>query len=861
MKRTDFTFRKVWMIYTVYFLLLFTPTVNAQQTSRLVSLELKNEKLSAALKQIEKMGGKNILFAYEETENYHVTASIRKQTQDEAIRTVLQGKPFNCIERTDYFVIQRKGKDGKTTQVRGTIYGDRNEPLAYANVILLAAADSAFITGCVTAEDGSFILPGNNEKKHLLKVTYIGYQPLTLPCQPENDIHLQPDAQMLKEVTVTASRPLMERKNGAFVANVAGTPLSMLGSASDMIGHLPFVTGSDGNYTVIGRGKPEIYINGRKVRDTSELNQLQANEILSAEIVTTPGARYSSNVSSVIRLRTIRKRGQGLSANAYADYTQGHSAKGKQGASLNYRTGGLDIFVKGHFNESDTYSTSHTQLQLNTSSEWKSISDNVNRAHDANFNGEVGFNYEPDDHQSFGIRYVPKTGLGDQELYSQGETVMLRDGEEVDRLTSDSHGRKHTNWNHTVNGYYNGTFGKWNIDFNADYLYGRSGGGQKVDNNGETDASSDSEVKNRLYAAKLVITAPLGQGKLSFGTEETFTERHDIFKQSGFSNDADNRIKQSIASAFADYSIELGQFNLTAGLRYEYQKTDYYESDIYKEEKSPSYHDLIPIVSIFYKKEDWNIGLSYRMMKLNPSYSMLSSTISYQSKYQYHNGNPELEPQKHNAFSLEGGWKWINASLYFDHARNMYTTYAKPYDDAKHPGVVLWTMASIPNSYAYGGALVLSPKFGWWQPQFTASLFWFQSNARSLNIQPLWNEVQPDFILNNSFTLPRGWFLNIKGRLAFGAKQSYAIKKTEGTVDAQLTKSFLKDRALRVSLVANDIFRTGTYHFRVYGDRTYNEFENYADKQRFGIRLNYQFNATKNKYKGKGAGESEKGRL
>lgn len=36
---------------------------------------------------------------------------------------------------------------------------------------------------------------------------------------------------------------------------------------------------------------------------------------------------------------------------------------------------------------------------------------------------------------------------------------MLRDGEEVDRLTSDSHGRKHTNWNHTVNGYYNGTFG------------------------------------------------------------------------------------------------------------------------------------------------------------------------------------------------------------------------------------------------------------------------------------------------------------------------------------------------------------------------------------------------------------------
>lgn len=860
MKHTDFTFRKRWMVCILSAILFLAPTAHAQ-TATLINLELKNEKLSAALKQIEKMGHKNILFAYKETDNYRVTASISKQTQAEAIRTVLADKPFNCIERTDYFVIQRKSKDGKTSQIRGTVRGDKSEPLAYANVLLLSKSDSSFVTGCVTADDGSFILPGAYQEDCLLKVTYIGYQTLTLPCLAENNIRLQPDAQLLKEVTVTASRPLVERKNGSFLANIAGTPLSLLGSASDMIGHLPFVTGSDGSYTVIGRGKPDIYINGRKVRDASELSQLQANEILSAEVVTTPGARYASSVSAVIRLRTIRRRGQGLSANAYADYTQGHSPIAKEGLSLNYRTGGLDVFVKGHFKESETYSTSHTLLQMNTSSDWKSVSDNTNRSHETSFNGEIGFNYEPDDHQSFGIRYLPKTPLGDIELKSEGETVMTKDDEEVDRLTSLSHSLKQPNWTHSVNGYYNGTFGKWNIDFNADYLNGRSAGGQQVDNNGQTDASSSSMVKNRLYAAKLIITAPVGLGNLSFGTEETFTERHDIFKQSGFSNDADNRIKQTVASAFADYSAEVGKFGLMAGLRYEYQKTDYYEEDVYKKEKSPAYHDLIPVAGIFYKEKDWNIGLSYRMKKLNPSYGMLSSTISYNSKYQYNNGNPELKPQKHNLFALEGGWKWINASIYFNHVRNMYTTYARPYDDEKHPGVVLWTMASIPDSYASGGSLMLSPKFGWWQPQLTAGLFWFHSDARLLNIQPLWNEVQPTFTLNNSFTLPHGWFLNIKGDLQLAAKQSYAIRKTEGRVDAQLTKSFLKDRSLRISLVANDIFRTGTYHFIVYGDRTYNEFENYSDRQRFGIRLNYQFNATKTKYKGKGAGESEKGRL
>ena len=69
-----------------------------------------------------------------------------------------------------------------------------------------------------------------------------------------------------------------------------------MGSAKEMISHLPFVTGSDGEYTVLGRGTPEIYINGRKVRDKTELDRLQANEILSAEIITTPGVQYGSSV-------------------------------------------------------------------------------------------------------------------------------------------------------------------------------------------------------------------------------------------------------------------------------------------------------------------------------------------------------------------------------------------------------------------------------------------------------------------------------------------------------------------------------------------------------------------------------------
>ena len=191
----------------------------------------------------------------------------------------------------------------------------------------------------------------------------------------------------------------------------------------------------------------------------------------------------------------------------------------------------------------------------------------------------------------------------------------------------------------------------------------------------------------------------------------------------------------------------------------------------------------------------------------------------------------------------------------------MYTSYTKPYDDINHPGVLLFSMASIPHTNQYGGAIVLSPKISIWQPQLTSGVEWYDSHAAPISITQHWNEPVFYFGLDNNFSFPHGWFFNIKGTLRTGAKQSYAIRHTEGRVDAQLTKSFLKDQSLKVSITAKDIFHTAYRYFTIYGDRTFSSNRDYSDQQRLGIRLNYQFNATKSKYKGTGAGESEKSRL
>ncbi len=833
----------------------------AADKNGLVTLTLTDEPLPQALKMIERQGGKSILFTYKETERYRVTMNIKSKTEAEAIAAVLHGKPFSYIERSGYFVVQYSRKSTAGDGVRGRVTDTEGRPMGFANVIMLRGRDSSYVAGCVTEADGTFAFPSMPSAPCLLKVSFVGCKTTFAPCRSVNDIRLESDTRLLKGVTVTNDRPIIEHRGGTLVANVAGTPLALTGSADELLSNLPMVTGEEGSYEVIGRGAAEVYINSRKVRDATELKQLQADEVLSAEIIMNPGARYSSETGAVIRLKTKRKSGQGLSGQAAVNWSQGRNGRGNEGLSLNYRTGGLDIFVRGHFFENNDYSSSTTNTVMWTSSTWRTAIHNSGTDRNANFRGEIGFNYEPDARQSFGVRYVPGKLLGTARSKRSGNTVVSRDGELVEELNSQSTMETTAGWNHSVNAYYNATFGPWGIDFNADYYTSDSHTGQNVMYDGVTDASSVNDVKNKLYAVKLVLSRQIGKGQIAVGTEETFTDRRDRFTQSGFSADADDNLRQSYYSAFADYSLPLGKFSLTAGLRYEHQRTRYYEAGVFNGGQSTTYNDLLPSASVDYQHGDFSLSLSYRLMKLSPSYSMLSSATSYSSKYLYSSGDPNLVPQKHNYVSLLGGWRWVTLNLWFDYTQNMYTTYYKPYDDAAHPGVMLQTMASIPHTRQYGAALSLTPKIGLWQPNFQADIDWYDADARCLGITKHWNEPRLTLSLNNFFTFNHGWMLRLYGTYQFYSRSSYAIKRPVGYVDLRVVKTFFKDKSLKLALNVKDAFNTRYYPFTGYGDRTYSSSDNHRDYRRVELNLAYTFNATKSKYRGRGAGQSEKQRL
>ena len=198
----------------------------------------------------------------------------------------------------------------------GVVKDDSGNPVEFANVALLSLNDSILIAGSVTDMTGKFAILGNDSPV-FLRITAMGFEDRIInnPSADVGDIILSPASYMLGEVVVKGSRPMTKLKSDGVQIAIAGSHLANTGTALEVLGKMPFVIKSGAGIEVIGKGTPLIYINGRQVRDMSELDQLASSQIKSVDIVTNPGASYASTVNSVIRITTVAPVGEGFSFN------------------------------------------------------------------------------------------------------------------------------------------------------------------------------------------------------------------------------------------------------------------------------------------------------------------------------------------------------------------------------------------------------------------------------------------------------------------------------------------------------------------------------------------------------------------
>jgi len=828
-----------------------------------ITRNFQNVSMSDARKYTQQQTSNHkIVFIYNELEDFTITTNVKNKPVPDAIRQIIGFYPIKMIQgdNNDIYVecIQKTEH-----HLKGLVVDENNLPLPYANVTLLSPADSSMVGGGVTNESGRFVIP-NDHGKVIARITYVGYKTEYRLCARDNvgTIKMQLDNFTLDGVTVKGSKRLTRPTDRGLLANVQGTVLEQFGSVTEMLSHLPLMMG-DG--TIAGHGKPEIYINNKKVRDASELDRYRADEILSAEIITNPGPEYGQDVKSVIRLKTIKKQGEGLSGNVALTYRKANKSSGWASFSLNYRLkSGMDFFVRESLRRGTSYFYNGGKEELVASDTW-----NYERARRAysqfRFNStDIGWNWDICEKHSLGLTYTFDSDIGNVNTTDEQDERVWRNTELIEDGHTTTITTRKPRPDHSVNAYYIGEFGKWKFDFSADYYSGTTSSQMMSSADDQIVATSTSRIKNHLVAEKLTVTAPVPTGELTFGEEVTNVNRHSDFKQSGFS--ADNRTHQQTStwSLYANYSAQVKNFSFDAGLRWQNELTHYDVNGKRMEEMSPDYHVFIPQLSVSYQDGDWRHTLSYQVYRFNPPYDILRSSISYRGKYYYETGNPFLQPQTQQGIAWESSWKWIYAQVAYTHMKNGYTSFQSAYDDVNHPGVMLMDFRTWPSGNCYSMTLNFSPKVGIWQMNYSANFYIMDVDLEAIGIDPAhnWKGIVSSFTFDNTFNLPYSWRFNVQASLNPYHKSMYMKSRTHGSINLRLSKTFLKDKSLNVAARVNDVFYTTKEKNVVYEGINYcNDGEVYRDNQLFQLGISWKFNATRSRYKGSHAGQDERNRL
>ena len=747
--------------------------------------------------------------------------------------------------------------------ITGCLVDDNKAPIPYANVVLLSLPDSIFLGGVVTDDSGYFCFEKPDSRGKLVRISSIGYETaeFLLTKKELGTLILKTATMMLDEAVVVGRRPTYSLKQGTLTTNVENTLLSSLGTANDVLKRVPGLQINDGDVTVFGKGTPLIYINGRQVRDLSELEQLNSKEIAKVELITNPGAEYDAEVKAVLRIKTVKPVGEGIGGSVRTALQKGELWSNNQQVALNYRKQKLDIFgslyydKKRRIEKQEDLQTVYADqvLEINGKSRSPLSLDYIQ--------GEGGLNYQLDDKSSVGLRYTINHSSSKSSVPDNYEVKL--DGAPYDHL--DFMNRMNGDGDtHKVNAYYTGMWGsKLGVDLNIDWLYGDSESNQNITEHstaeGEQTVHARSASRNNLYAGKLIFSYPVAKGTLKFGPEVSFTNRHSSYvNKEQILEDSHSKATSDNQSVFISYDVPINKAYLSAGLRYEHVSFAYYEEDIKQEEQSKDYNNIFPSLSIFFPVKEWQFSLGYAARTKRPTYLALRSDIQYANRYTYERGNPSLQPETEHNISFQTMYKYVQFSIYYSYTKDAILSVTYPYKEDNL--VTVFGIENISKWQAYGASLSVAPKIGIWEPIWNFEFMRQVLEGKYLGKQKHFNRPAIAASLTNQLRLPWGLIFSADISCSNKYHSGYVLNKANMWVDCGLRKAFLGG-ALNVTLQANDIFASMRNSFINYGEIMTFDKWNYNDSRQVRLRVSYRFNASRSKYKGTGAGEDEKARL
>ena len=749
-------------------------------------------------------------------------------------------------------------------RISGKVIDESGAPQEFVNVVCLALPDSVFVDGTVTDQSGEFSIVCK-QSADLLKVSSVGFTTLYRPIGGANMgvLTLVSDAQLLSEVVIKGDLPKVGIKGDALVTNVQNSILSKMGSASDVLARVPGIVKKKDSFEVFGKGAPLFYINGRQVRDLSELEQLNSGDIKSVEVVANPGARYDASVKAVVRIQTVKRKGDGFGVDTRSTYSQSENTDWRGTLNLNYRHNDLDVFGSVNYLRNNRLQDSKLTQETNTPVKWKQ----ENELHETGLQERIeatsGMNYAFSEQHSMGIRYQ-MTARPKYYSTSQTKSLVLKNDVFYDNWLAHSLYKNEYRPTHQLNGYYLRSIGRFEISLNMDYY---SDVHQKITQTQENSQEEDdrnietaNDVNNKLWANKLIVSYPLWKGKLLFGGEYSYARRKDDYVgNSEFISTSYSKIREQNVSSFLEYNRTFNFGQLIVGVRYENALFNYYENDKLLQEQSRKFNNIFPTLSFNTELGQTQLQVSYTSKINRPSYSMLSNNVYYMNRFTMQKGNPLLKPTIINDWSLVGSYKFIQLMLSYQQRLDDIIYWGEEMDENSAATLVQYqNYHKIP---VLNGYINIAPTIGCWSPSVGIGIAkqWLSFKTEDETIDMDRPMVMGSW--NNTFSFSNNW--NVSLDYSFQGKghtQNVYITKNIHVWNFSVRKELLKN-ALSIELRGDDLFhgqkdgnRVRMNHISIYQGNSY-------DSREFSLTVRYKWNMGRSKYKGVGAGNSEMKRL
>ena len=676
--------------------------------------------------------------------------------------------------------------------------------------------------------------------------------------------------QELQEVVVKGNLPNTRLKGNAMITRIQGTPLSDAGTLGEMLVKVPGMTGTDETPEVLGKGSPLIYINGRLMRDNSELKRLRSEEIRDVEVINNPGAQYDATVRAVVRIRTVRQQGDGLSLDL--TLSDEHDLRydfdrPQMKVGANYRKNGVDVFGSVYYYHQDYRQYSTIEDITTTDKVFRQYGPYTMTWKHDNLTYTAGVNWQLSDNHSLGVRadLTHQMKGKNQVIYDED---VFENNALIDHLYSHQTSKETKPLGWLTNTYYNGKLGKLDIDFNFDFM--RNGTDTDRENVEQSKVQDDfvvskSGTRSRLYASKLVLSYPVWKGEMAAGTEMTFVNRNNTYWiDKAIIANSDAEITENNVAVFAEYSCDFKKYgSASVGLRYEHTLMDY-DDAINKDEKMHrSMDEWFPTASYSVTLGKVQTALSYSIKTYRPSFFAMNDAVTYISRYMYQAGNSQLLNERVRDLTLNVSYKWITLTASYEHLTNPITqwNFLTETDAMLCKHINLDKPINTLSAY-----LAVTPRVGIWSLNATAG---FEKQDLYLDVEGPQGVYRvyydkPQYTLNayNTFTLKHGWRFDVNLMYrSSGCSYNFYNDTYNLRLGLVAQKSLLKDNSLTLRAAVLDCFQRN--RMNEFSDCGYNQIQqnNRFSTHKLMLSLIYRLNATRSKYKGTGAGKDAQARM